>query len=64
MLRLSLAGWKDFISLRVRLVGGVEKWEDRKGLVFSHVCLVGGMEKWEGGKLFCLVGEKRGGRKM
>ena len=43
---------------RVRLVGGVEKWEDRKYLVFPLVCLVGGVEKWEGGKLFCLVGEK------
>ena len=51
-------------SLRVCLVGGVEKWEDRKlwengkHLVFSHVCLVGGMEKWEGGKLFCLLEKK------
>ena len=46
-------------SFRVRLVGGVEKWEDRKYLVFPHVCLVGGVEKWEGGKLFCLVGEEK-----
>ena len=38
----------------------MEKWEDRKYLVFLHVCLVGGVEKWEGGKLFCLVGEKNG----
>ena len=38
----------------------MEKWEDRKYLVFLHVCLVGGVEKWEGGKLFCLVGEKMG----
>ena len=45
--------------LRVRLVGGVEKWEDIKDLVFSHVCLVGGVEKWDGGKLFCLVEEKK-----
>ena len=36
----------------------MEKWEDRKYLVFSYVCLVGGMEKWEGGKLFCLVKKK------
>ena len=47
--------------LRVRLVGGVEKWEDRKYLVFFHVCLVGEMKKWEDGKLFCLV-EKKSGR--
>ena len=42
------------------MVEGVEKWEDRKDLVFHHVCLVGGMEKWEGGKLFYLVREKKG----
>ena len=36
----------------------MEKWEDRKYLVFSRVYLVGGMEKWEGGKLFCLVEKK------
>ena len=38
----------------------MEKWEDRKDLVFSHVCLVGGVKKWEGGKLFYLVREKKG----
>ena len=38
----------------------MEKREDRKDLVFSYVCLVGEVEKWEGGKLFCLVGEKKG----
>ena len=38
----------------------MEKWENRKYLVFLLVCLVGGVEKWEGGKLFCLVGEKKG----
>ena len=38
----------------------MEKWEDRKDLVFSHVCLVGGVEKWESGKLCCLFGEKKG----
>ena len=32
----------------------------RKDLVFPHVCLVGEVEKEEGGKLFCLVGEKKG----
>ena len=36
----------------------MEKWKDRKYLVFPHVCLVGEMEKWEGGKLFCLVEKK------
>ena len=37
----------------------MEKWENRKDLIFPHVCLVGGVEKWEGEKLFCLVGEKK-----
>ena len=46
-----MGGWK--ISRRM------EKWEDRKDLVFSHMCLAGGVEKWEGRKLFCLVGEKK-----
>ena len=38
----------------------MEKWKDRKYLVFSLVCLVGRVEKWEGGKIFCLVVEKKG----
>ena len=38
----------------------MEKWEDKKNLVFPHMCLVGGVEKWEGEKLFCLVEEKSG----
>ena len=38
----------------------MEKWEDRKHLVFSRVCLVGGMEKWKGGKRFYLVKKKSG----
>ena len=38
----------------------MEKWEDRKDLVFSCMCLVGGVEKLEGGKLFCLVEKKSG----
>ena len=38
----------------------MEKWDDRKYLVFPLVCLVRGVEKWEGGKLFCLVIEKNG----
>ena len=33
---------------------------DGKYLVFPLVCLVGGVEKWGGGKLFCLVREKKG----
>ena len=45
-----MGGWK--------ISGGMEKWEDRKYLVFPRVCLVGRMEKWEGGKLFCLVEKK------
>ena len=54
------------VALRVRLDGGVEKWEDGKlwedgkYLVFSLVCLVGGVEKWDIGKFFYLVGEKKG----
>ena len=47
-----MGGWK--ISERM------EKWKNRKDLVFPHVCLVEGVEKWEGEKLFCLVGEKNG----
>ena len=46
-----MEGWK--------INGRMEKWEDRKYLVFPHVCLVGVVEKREGGKCFCLVGEKK-----
>ena len=38
----------------------MEKWEDRKYLVFPLMCLVEGVEKWESGKLFYLVVEKKG----
>ena len=38
----------------------MEKWKDRKYLVFSLVCLVGGVEKWEDEKRFCLVIKKKG----
>ena len=38
----------------------MEKWENRKDLVFPHVCFVGGVKKWEGEKPFYLVGEKKG----
>ena len=51
---------KSNLTFRKREQWGVEKWEDEKYLVFPLVCLVGGVEKWEGGKLFCLVGEKKG----
>ena len=37
----------------------MKKWDDRKDLVFPHVCLVGRVEKWEGEKLFCLVREEK-----
>ena len=43
------------------MVGRMEKWEDRKlwedrkDLVFPHLCLVGRVEKWRDGKLFYLV---------
>ena len=47
-----------WIGLKVYLVGGVEKWENRKNLVFPSVCLVGGVKKWEDEKLFYLVEEK------
>ena len=39
----------------------MEKWENRKYLVFPCVCLFEGMEKWEDEKLFYLV-EKKSGR--
>ena len=48
-----MGGWK--------ISGMMEKWKDRKYLVFPHVCLVGGMKKWKGEKLFYLV-EKKSGR--
>ena len=34
--------------------GRMEKWKNRKDLVFPRVF------GWRGGKLFCLVGEKKG----
>ena len=49
--------WK---SGRMENCGKMEKWEDGKYLVFPLMCLVGGAEKLEGGKLFCLVGERKG----
>ena len=51
--------------IRVWLVGGLEKWNDRKWekndrkiLIFSHTYLVGRMEKWRNGKPICLVKKK------
>ena len=38
----------------------MEKWKDRKSLVFSCVCLVRGVKKWKCEKLFCLVEDKSG----
>ena len=52
-----LEEWKNG---RLENCGRMEKWEDRNYLVFPLVCLVGGVEKWECGKLFYLVGEKKG----
>ena len=43
---------KVILTFRVRLVGGLEKWEDRKYLVFSHMCLVERMEKMRDRKLW------------
>ena len=51
-----LEEWK---SRRIENCERMEKWEDRKYLVFPLMCLVGGVEKWDDGKLFCLVGEKK-----
>ena len=36
----------------------IEKWKDRKDLVFSYMCLVGRVKKWRDGKFFCLVEKK------
>ena len=38
---------------------GIERWDDKRDLVFSHMCLVGRMEKWRNRKLIYLVGEKK-----
>ena len=54
----------EWLVIRVRLVGGVEKKEDRKweedgrDLVFSYLCLVKMMEKLRDRKLICLVEKK------
>ena len=41
-----------------KINGRMEKWKDKKNLVFPRVYLVGGVKKWEGEKLFCLVENK------
>ena len=51
-------GWRSGKLRGWKISGRIEKWKDRKYLVFARVCLVGGMEKWKGGKLFCLVEKK------
>ena len=51
-------GWRSGKLRGWKISGRIEKWKDRKYLVFPRVCLVGGMEKWKGGKLFCLVEKK------
>ena len=53
-------GWWSRKERGWKISGKKEKWEDRKDLVFPHVCLVGRVEKWEGGKLSYLVREKNG----
>ena len=47
--------WK---SRRIENEEKIEKWKDRKDLVFSHMCLVERIEKWKDGKLFCLIEKK------
>ena len=32
---------------------GIEKWEDRRYLVFSYLCLVEKTDKWKDEKLIC-----------
>ena len=45
-----LKKWK---SERIENRKGIEKWKDRRDLVFFHLYLVGRMEKWRDGKLIC-----------
>ena len=47
--------WK---SGRIENGERIEKWTDRKDLVFSYMCLVGRVKKWRDGKLFCLIEKK------
>ena len=50
-----LEKWK---SGRIENWEGIEKWEDRRNLVFSYFCLVERVEKWREGKLIYLVKKK------
>ena len=36
----------------------IEKWNDKKDLIFSCMCLVERVEKWRDGKLFYLAEKK------
>ena len=54
-----------FWRLRIRLVGGVEKWEDGKVKGWKRFGFLSCVFGWRSGKvggrkLFCLVGEKKG----
>ena len=53
-------GWRSEKVGEWKISGRMEKWENKKYLVFSHVRLVGRVEKWESGKLFYLIREKKG----
>ena len=33
----------------------MKKWDNKKDLVFPHLCLIGRMEKQRNGKFFCLI---------
>ena len=37
----------------------MKKWDDRKDLIFSHVCMVRRVKKQKDEKLFCLIGKKK-----
>ena len=47
--------WK---SRKIENMEGIEKWEDRRDLVFSCLCLVGGWKSGEIKKLICLIEKK------
>ena len=34
---------------------GIEKWKDRRNLVFFYLCLVVRIKKWRDEKIICLV---------
>ena len=55
---LGFVWFREWKSGRIENGEGIEKWKDRKDLVFSHMCLVGRVEKWKDGKLFYLVEKK------